>query len=158
MRDGPRRLPLIALGGLGALIALILAGVYIHRENGTSRAGGVLVNQSGSGPGGETTEVFTVSGAWDLLWSYDCWPSLRNQVQNVGPCDFNVTVKQMSDCRVSPMNQGVAQHGMKNQGVVHNHTGGTFYFVVGAGGSWTVTVTGSGQASGVGPWPHCSEG
>jgi hypothetical protein len=34
MRDGPRRLPLIALVALGALIALILAGIYIYREIG----------------------------------------------------------------------------------------------------------------------------
>lgn len=33
--DGPRRLPLIALGAPGALIALILAGIYIYREIGT---------------------------------------------------------------------------------------------------------------------------
>jgi len=41
MRDGPRRLPLIALGALGALIALILAGIYIYRrdEAGRLRAG-----------------------------------------------------------------------------------------------------------------------
>src|SRR5258706_2155123 len=35
MPDGPRRLPLIALGALGALIALILAGIYIYRGVGT---------------------------------------------------------------------------------------------------------------------------
>jgi hypothetical protein len=35
MRDGPRRLPLIALGALGALIALILAGTYVHLTAGT---------------------------------------------------------------------------------------------------------------------------
>ena len=34
MPDGPRRLPLIALGALGALIALILAGIYIYHEIG----------------------------------------------------------------------------------------------------------------------------
>jgi hypothetical protein len=34
MPDGPSRLPLIALGALGALIALILAGIYIYREIG----------------------------------------------------------------------------------------------------------------------------
>jgi hypothetical protein len=43
MRVGPRRLPLIALGVLGALIALILAGTYIYRERG------VLVDERGSG-------------------------------------------------------------------------------------------------------------
>jgi hypothetical protein len=35
MPDGPRRLPLIALGALVALIALILAGIYIYRGVGT---------------------------------------------------------------------------------------------------------------------------
>ena len=152
MWDGPRRHPLIALGALGALIALILAGIYIYRESG-SRA---LVDERGSGPGGQTTEVFTVHGAWDLRWSYDCSPSIRNQ------CDFSLTVKQMSDCQVSPENQGITQHGVKDHGVVHYHAGGTFYIVVGlayaSAGSWSVTVTGSGRASGVGPAPHCSEG
>jgi hypothetical protein len=163
MRDGPHRLPLIALGALGALIALILVGTHIYRESATSidgesgtspsPAAGVLVDERGSGPGGQTTEVFTADGAWDLRWSYNCPSSL-----GFGRCDFFVIVKQMSDCQVSPENQGIAQHGAKNQGVVHNHTGGTFYFVVDSDGSWRVTVTGSGRASGVGPWPHCSEG
>ena len=146
MRDGPRRLPLIALGALGALIALILAGIYIYRESGS----GLLVDEHGSGPGGETTEVFTVDGAWDLRWSHDCSSSPRNQ------CDFFLTVKQMSDCQVSTENQGITRHGVSDQGVVHYHTGGTFYFVVDSYGSWTFTVTGSGRASGRGPAPHCT--
>ena len=149
MRDGPRRLPLIALGALGAVIALILAGTYVYR-------GGVLVDQRGSGPGGETTEVFTADGAWDLRWSYDCSSTLGSQYPKLDACDFFLTVKQMSDCQVSPENQGIARHGEPDQGVVHYHTGGTFYFVVDSYGSWTFTVTGSGRASGVGPWPHCT--
>ncbi len=152
MPDGPRPPPLIALGALGALIALILAGTYIYR------AAGVLVDESGSGPGGETTEVFTVDGAWDLQWSYDCSSSLGNQFPKLDHCDFFLTVKQMSDCQVSQENHGITQHGGPDHGVVHNHTGGTFYFLVDSYGSWTVTVTGSGRASGVGPAPHCSEG
>jgi hypothetical protein len=35
MQDGPRRLPLIALGALGALIALILAGTYVYYTSGS---------------------------------------------------------------------------------------------------------------------------
>lgn len=35
MRIGPRRLPLIALGALGASIALILAGSYVYRISGS---------------------------------------------------------------------------------------------------------------------------
>jgi len=155
MRDGPRRLPLIALSALGALIALILTGTYIYRGSGST---GVLVDERGSGPGGETTEVFTADGAWDLRWSYDCSSSLGSQYPKLDQCDFSLTVKQMSDCQVSPENQGIALHGGKDQGVVHYHAGGTFYFVVDSYGSWTFTVTGSGRASGVGPWPHCSEG
>ena len=158
MRDRPPRLPLIALGTLAALIALILAGTYIYRSSGTSPAGGVLVNTGGSGGGGQTTEVFTVNGDWDLRWSYDCSPSLWNLFRKVDHCDFFLTVKQMSDCQVSPENQGINQHLVKNQGVVHYQTGGTFYFVVESDGSWTATATGSGRASGVGPAPHCSEG
>jgi hypothetical protein len=152
MRDGPRRLALIALGALGALIALILAGIYIYRESGS----GVLVEESSSGPGGQTTEVFTANGAWDLRWSYDC-SAASNGFQKEPQCDFFLTVKQLSDCQVSPGNQGVTQHGVKDQGVVHNHAGGTFYFVVDSDGSWTFTVTGSGRGWGVGPAGYCSE-
>jgi hypothetical protein len=152
MRIGPRRRPLIALGALGALIALILVGIYIDRESGS----GALVDERGSAPGGQATEVFTVDGAWNLRWSYDCTPDVRNQ------CEFDLTVKQMSDCQVSPENQGITQNGVKDQGVVHYQAGGTFYVVVGlsyaSAGSWAVTVTGPGRTSGVGPAPHCSEG
>jgi hypothetical protein len=153
MREGPRRLPLIALGALGTLSVLLLAGVYIYRE---SRSG-VLVDERGAGPGGQTTEVFTASGAWDLRWSYDC-SAATNGFQKEPQCAFFLTVKQMSDCQVSPKNQGVTQHGANGQGVVHNHVGGTLYFVVDSDGSWTITVTGPGRGSAVGPWPHCSEG
>ena len=158
MRDGSRRLPLIVLGALGALIALILAGTQIYRESGASPAAGAVVDTGGSGGGGQTTQVFTVDGDWDLRWSYDCSPSLRNLFRKVDHCDFVLTVKQMSDCQVSPQNPGINQHRVKDQGVVHYHTGGTFYFVVVSDGSWTATVTGSGRASGLGPAPHCSEG
>ncbi len=149
---GPRRLLLIALGACGALFALILTGTYIYRESG------FLVDQSGSGAGGETTEVFTVSGDWDLRWSYDCSSSLGIQYPKVDRCDFFVKVKQLSDCQVSPQNHGITQHGVQDHGVAHYHTGGTFYFLVEAYGSWRVTVTGPGQASGMGPAPYCSEG
>jgi len=171
MRDRPRRLPMIAIGALEALIALILAGTYIYRgtgtsiyrgsgtshASGTSPAAGVLVDTGGSGGGGETTEVFTADGDWDLRWSYDCSPSLGNLFRQGDHCDFFLTVKQMSDCQVSPENHGINQHRVKDQGVVHYHTGGTFYFVVVSDGSWTATVTGSGRALGVGPAPHCNE-
>ena len=158
MPHGPGRLPLIALGALGALIALILAGIHIYREGGTSPPAGVLVAERGSGAGGQTTEVFTVDGDWDLRWSYDCSSSLGNPFSKPDRCDFFLTVKQMSDCQVSPQNHGITQHGAKDHGVAHYHAGGTFYFVVEAYGSWTVTVTGLGRGSGVGPAPHCSEG
>jgi hypothetical protein len=39
MRDGPRRLPLIALGALGALIALILAGTSVYYTTGSLLGG-----------------------------------------------------------------------------------------------------------------------
>ena len=156
MRDGPRQLPLIALGALYALIALILAGIYIYRTSG------VLVDERGSGPGGQTTEVFTVDGDWDLRWSYDCSSSLGNQYPKLDQCDFSLTVKQLSDCQVSPENQGIAQHGVPDHGVVHYHTGGTFYFLIDSYGSWTFTVTGSGRpdpgSSYNGPSASCNEG
>ena len=152
MRNGHHRLPLIALGALGSLIAVILAGIYIYRERG------VLVDEHGSGPGGQTTEIFTVNGAWDLRWSYDCSSSLGSQYPRLDQCDFLLTVKQLADCQVSPENQGVHQHGVKDQGVVYNHAGGTFYFVIDSDGSWTFTVTGSGRGWGEGPANYCSEG
>jgi hypothetical protein len=156
MRDGPRRLPLIALGAVGALIALILAGTYIYGEIGSA---GVLMDARGPGAGGQTTEVFTVNGDWDIRWSYDCSPGLGNLFQKVDRCDFFLTVKQMSDCQVSPENHGIyKQHRVKDQGVVHYHAGGTFYFLVESDGGWTASVIGSGRASGVGPASHCSEG
>jgi hypothetical protein len=151
MPDGPRRLPLIAVAAVAALIAL-LAGTWIYRENGA------LVGESGSGPGGQTTEVFTVDGAWDLRWSYDCSSSLGIQYRSLDSCDFFLTVKQMSDCQVSPENHGITRHGGPDHGVVHYRTGGTFYFVVESYGRWTFTVNGSGRAWGVGPASHCSEG
>lgn len=153
MRDGPRRLPLIALGALGALIALTLAGIYIYHQSGS---GALVDERSCCGAGGRTTDVFTVNGAWDLRWSYDCSPMIRNQ------CEFDLTVNQMSDCQVSPENQGITQHGVRDHGVVHYQVAGTFYVVVGlayaSAGSWAVTVTGSGRASGVDPAPHCMTG
>jgi hypothetical protein len=154
MRGGSRRLPLIALGALAALIAVILAGAYIYRQS----TSGVLVDGRGSGPGGETTEIFTANGDWDLRWSYDCSSGLDAQHPKGDQCDFFLTVKQLSDCQVSPQNQGVTQHGVRDHGVVHNHVGGTFYFVVDSYGSWTFSVTGSGRNWGEGPAAYCSEG
>lgn len=150
MRNRPGRLPLIALGAIGALIALAIVGTYIYRDRG------VLVNESGSGPGGETTEVFTADGPWDLSWSYDCSSSLGSQHANLDECDFSLNVKEYSDCQLSPENQGVTKHGAPDHGLVHYRAGGTFYFVIDADGSWTFTVTGPGRASGRGPYPHCT--
>ena len=132
------------------MIALALVGTYVYRSAGT------LVNESGSGPGGETTEVFTVNGDWNLRWSYDCSSSLGSQYPKLDACDFLLTVKEWSDCQVSPENPGIIRHGGPDHGVVHYHTGGTFYLVVDSYGSWTFTVSGSGRASGVGPAPHCT--
>lgn len=138
------------------MIALILAGYFY-------RATAALVETSGSGAGGETTEVFTVDGSWDLRWSYDCSPSLSDlfplsPAAKADPCYFIVAVKEFSYCDVSLANQGINVHARKSQGVIHNLAGGTFYFLVDYVGRWTVSVTGSGRASGRGPWPHCSEG
>jgi len=158
MRAGPRRLPLIAFGAVGVLITLILAGTYLYRSTAA------LVDASaGPGAGGETTGVFTVDGNWDLRWSYDCSPSLSDlyplsPAAKADPCFFMVTVKEFSDCAVSRPNQGVNVHARKSQGVVHNHEGGTFYFVVDSYGAWAATVSGPGRAWGVGPAPHCTEG
>ena len=158
MGAGRLHLQLIALTTFGVLVALILVGTFVFRDSGFITPVGALVYQRGSGPGGGTTEVFTATGDWDLHWSYDCTPSLAGRLQKVGACDFRVTVKEMSYCQVSPENPGVVRHGGPDHGVIHYHTGGTYYFVVDSYGSWTVSVTGAGRASGVGPEPHCSEG
>lgn len=158
MPGGRRRRALIALGTVAAFIAVIFVGTLIHRGSVGLPFAGALVDQSGSGPGGETTEVFTVDQDWDLHWSYDCSSALGTQHPATGSCDFMVTVKELAYCQVSPENPGVVEHGPPSHGVVHYHTGGTFYFVVDAYGSWTVAVTGSGRASGVGPAPQCMEG
>lgn len=157
MREGPHRLPLLALGAFATLIALILAGTYFF---GATAA---LVETGASGSGGETTEVFTVDGSWDLRWSYDCSPSLTDlyplaPAAQADPCYLIVVVKQFSDCAVSLANQGINVHAVKSQGVIHNHTGGTFYFLIEFAGTWSVTVTGKGWGSREGPWPQCSEG
>jgi hypothetical protein len=97
------------------------------------------------------------------------WLAARNDIRantardygvypTLAQCDFFLTVKQLSDCQVSPENQGVTQHGAQNHGVVHNHAGGTFYFVVDSYGSWTFSVTGAGRGWGIGPANYCSEG
>lgn len=150
MPNGPRHLPLIALGALAALTGLIVVGAYIYRDSG------VLVNEHGSGPGGETTEVFTANGDWDLRWSYDCSSSLGNQYPKLDTCDFNLAIKDISDCGMSAENPGITRHGAPDHGVVHYHTAGTFYFVIDAYGSWTFAVTGAGRGWGVGPAPHCT--
>ena len=150
MLDGARRQPLILLGAFGSLIAMILVGAYLYFE---SRP---LVDESGSGPGGETTEVFTVNGDWDLRWSSDCSSSLGSQLPEVHTCDFFLTVKEYADCSISTENLGITRHGGPDHGVIHYHKGGTFYFVVDSYGSWTFTVTGSGRGWGVGPAPHCT--
>jgi hypothetical protein len=156
MRGEPSRRPLFVLAAFGALIVLILAGAYVYRVSGAWPATGGLVHQNGSGPGGETTEVFTVDGDWDLRWSYDCSSSLGSQYPKLDQCDFFLTVKQYSDCGVSQQNAGITRHGAPDHGVAHYHSSGTFYFVVDAYGSWAFTVTGSGSASGRGPAPHCT--
>jgi hypothetical protein len=150
MRNWPGRLPLIALCAAGALIALVVAGIHFYSERG------VLVSESGSGPGGETTEVFSAAGNWDLAWSYDCSSGLGSQYARLDQCDFVLTVKRYSDCQISSEDQGVTKHGGSDHGVVHYRVGGTFYFAIDSYGSWTFTVTGSGRASGKGPYPHCT--
>ena len=150
MRYVRRHLPLIALGALGALTALILVGIYAYRERG------VLVDEHGSGPGGQTTEVFTANGDWDLRWSYDCSSSLGSQYPQLHTCDFSVTVKDYSYCAVSSDDAGIIRHAGPDHGVVHYHVPGTFYLVIDSYGSWKFTVTGPGRGWGVGPAPHCT--
>src|SRR5207237_8862632 len=103
--------------------------------------------------------VFTVDGAWDLRWSYDCSPSLSDlyplaPAAKADPCYFIVAVKEFSDCAVSLANQGinVHVHGGKRQGVVHNHACGTFHFMVDFVRTWSVTVSGKVLVSGTATW------
>ena len=149
MRDGPRHPPLVTVAALGALLAMIVVGIYVYRS---TRA---LVDEHGSGPGGETTEVFTVNGDWDLWWSYDCSSTLGPQYPKTDTCDFSLTIKDYADCGIS-RTSGIVRHGGPDHGLVHYHAGGTFYFVVASYGGWTFSVTGPGRGWGVGPAPHCT--
>jgi hypothetical protein len=88
MRDGPRRLPLIALGALGALIALILTGTYVYHTNGSllgfgeSPAERVSLMGSDLPPGmaqcpisehpqgkGGATEPYGATAAWTTVYA-----------------------------------------------------------------------------------------
>ena len=154
---------LMKRGSINKILAPLLLGFiavgFAACESTTPAAGPrVLVETHSSGGGGQTTEVFTVAGDWDLRWSYDCSPSLRNWFRQINPCAYDLSVRQMSDCHVSLENQGVNQNGVKDHGLVHYHTGGEFYLVVESDGPWTVTISGSGRASGVGPAPLCGGG
>ena len=88
MRDGPRRLPLVALGALGALIALIIAGNYVYQTNGSlfgfgeSPAGRVSLKSSDLPPGmtqctssgrpegkGGATEPYGAADVWTTVYA-----------------------------------------------------------------------------------------
>src|SRR5579864_115522 len=88
MRVGPRRLPLIALGALGASIALILAGTYVYRAGasifgfGQSPAervslkpsdlpSGMTQCTSSAGPAGKggTADAYGAADEWTTVYA-----------------------------------------------------------------------------------------
>jgi hypothetical protein len=87
MRDWPRRLPLIGLGTLGALIALVLAGNYNYQTNGSligeSPANGVSLKDSDLPPGmtrctsagwplGEGGRPYGAADVWTVVYADAC--------------------------------------------------------------------------------------
>jgi hypothetical protein len=87
MRDGPRRLQLIALGALGASIALILAGNYVYLTNGSlfgeSRAKTVSLKDGDLPPGmtrcisaawpqGKGSIPFGATDVWTVVYADSC--------------------------------------------------------------------------------------
>ena len=87
MRDWPRRLPLIGLGALGALIALILAGNYVYQTNGSlfgeSPAASVSLKGSDLPPGmtrcnvsgrphGGYTPPYGATDVWTVVYADSC--------------------------------------------------------------------------------------
>jgi hypothetical protein len=98
------------------------------------------------GTGDKSTQEFTASGNWDLQWSYDCTAGLTQNgaIPSGYHCSFIVVIKT-SDGNRSLENQSVTQLGVKDQGVEHYHTGGTFYLEVQVccvDNNWTIKVTG----------------
>jgi hypothetical protein len=88
MLSWPRRLPLIALGGVGALVALILAGSYAYRASGSlfgfgeSRAERVSLKASDLPPGmaqctnsgrpegkGGATDTYGAADEWTTVYA-----------------------------------------------------------------------------------------
>jgi hypothetical protein len=89
MRDGARRLPLIAFGAFGALIALILAGGYIYDTSGSlfgfGESPAVRVSLKGSDlppgmarcpvsgrPHGERSFPFGATDVWTTVYADNC--------------------------------------------------------------------------------------
>ncbi len=101
------------------------------RDTPTTASGSAAV-LSLSGSGTNSTRTFTVSGDWDLSWSYDC--------RNFGfEGNFIVFVYE-SDGSPSVSNVGVNQLGPSGTGVEHYHAGGTYYLQVISTCSWTISV------------------
>jgi hypothetical protein len=91
-----------------------------------------------SGSGSRLTRNFTVAGAWDLAWSYDC--SAMGQGRN-----FGVTVENGAGALPTDSLQPVIQLGMKEQGTAREQPAGTFHLNVGTDApcTWHLAVTGS---------------
>ena len=90
-----------------------------------------LLNISGSGT--KTTQKFTASGDWDLVWTYNC--AAFGDGGN-----FIVDVKNGDG--TDSDNQGVNQLGAKGSDTEHFHVPGTFYLEVTSECSWTIKVVG----------------
>lgn len=88
-----------------------------------------------TGNGTKTTQKFTATGDWDLIWAYDCSNFIT---QKAAFQVFNYT----GDGDVLTGNAPVNQLGGKDSGVEHYHKGGTYYLVVSSVCSWSVKVQG----------------
>jgi len=92
----------------------------------------VLLDLPGSG--NKHTDKFTVAGAWDLVWSYDCTRG--------GTRAYFVAEVYSGDGTISHNSPAVTQLGVRLNGVQHYHQPGTYYLSVLSGCAWHITVKG----------------
>jgi hypothetical protein len=87
-----------------------------------------------TGTGKRTTSDFTVAGAWDLAWSYDCTSAGHGR-------NFGISVEGVAGA--SATGDSVIQLGEQEAGLAHHEGTGTFHLIVDTDPlcSWHVTVT-----------------
>jgi hypothetical protein len=85
-----------------------------------------------SGSGTNSTRTFSVSGDWDMAWSYNC--------SNFGMAGNFIVFIYNANGSMSYSNFGPNQLGLSGTGVEHYHSGGSYYLQVLSTCSWKITV------------------